>query len=58
MHLDTDRLLVGDLEESDLDWVHEILDLDLWQPGRSRAERARWLTSHRQLPDLGGAPTQ
>jgi [ribosomal protein S5]-alanine N-acetyltransferase len=43
MHLDTDRLLVRDLQESDLDAVHEILDLDLWQPGRSRAERARWL---------------
>jgi RimJ/RimL family protein N-acetyltransferase len=44
MHLDTDRLLVRDLRESDLDAVHEILDLDLWQPGRNRAERARWLT--------------
>jgi hypothetical protein len=24
--------------------VHEILDLDLWQTGRSKAERARWST--------------
>jgi [ribosomal protein S5]-alanine N-acetyltransferase len=44
MHLDTDRLLIRDLRESDLDAVHETLDLDLWLPGRSRAERARWLT--------------
>jgi RimJ/RimL family protein N-acetyltransferase len=44
MHLETDRLLVRDLDEADLDGVHQILDLDLWQPGRSRAERARWLT--------------
>jgi [ribosomal protein S5]-alanine N-acetyltransferase len=44
MHLDTDRLLVRDLRQSDIDAVHEILDLDLWQPGRSKAERARWLT--------------
>jgi RimJ/RimL family protein N-acetyltransferase len=44
MHLNTDRLLIRDLRESDLDAVHEILDLDLWQPGRSRPERATWLT--------------
>jgi [ribosomal protein S5]-alanine N-acetyltransferase len=44
MHLDTDRLLIRDLEESDLNGVHEILDRDLWPPGRSTAERARWLT--------------
>jgi RimJ/RimL family protein N-acetyltransferase len=44
MHVDTDRLLVRDLRESDLDAVHEILDQDLWRPGRSKAARARWLT--------------
>ena len=44
MHLDTDRLLVRDLRQSDIDAVHDILDLDLWRPGRSKADRGRWLT--------------
>ena len=44
MNLSTERLLVRDLDRTDLTAVHRLLDVDSGMDDRSEDERARWLT--------------
>src|SRR5262245_42098087 len=41
--LETERLLVRPLTMDDLPGIHQLLDREAWQTGKSLAEREHWL---------------